>query len=154
MHQFDRDPASVANVIKAIVFIGSLYMLDPTSQSHRVDLETAALNDLPPNGFNVQCLLLFAAALEWSGEQDYGRIMLDRAKSMALDIGMQSREFAAANGLGCAALEESWRRTWWELYIIDSIFAGIRHLSTFDLWHVDCSTALPCEEDVYIQGVS
>lgn len=152
--QFDKDPASVTDLIKVIAFIGSLYMFDPSSQGYRAAVESAIAKGLPQDGFSVQCLLLFAGALEWSGEQDYAQSMLDKAKSMALNIGIQFRSYAQEHGQGCLVLEESWRRTWWELYIIDAIFAGTRHLPTFELWHVDYDAGLPCDEMVYIHGVS
>ncbi len=122
--QFDEDPTSVADVIKSIAFVGSLYLLDPASQGYRAAVGTAIAEGLPRNGFSVQCLLLFAAALEWSGEQDYANTTLIEAKSMALGIGMQSRRFAREQGQQCTVLEESWRRTWWELYFFDAMFGG------------------------------
>ncbi|KID65270.1 C6 zinc finger domain-containing protein, partial [Metarhizium hybridum] len=152
VNQFDKDPSSVAHVIKAMAFIGALYIPNSASQAYRAAIETAIANHLPRNGFTVQCLLLYAGALEWSGEQDYARSILDKAKSMALDIGLQSRRFARAHSDGCLVLAESWRRTWWELYIIDAIFGGIGHLPTFALWHAEYDADLPCEEMDYIQG--
>ncbi|KAK2594458.1 hypothetical protein QQS21_007804 [Conoideocrella luteorostrata] len=149
---FDRDPLSVTNVIKAIAFIGSLYIRDAASPEYRAAVEVAITKGLPHNGFSVQCLLLFAGALEWSGEQDKAASVLRDTKSMALGIKMNSQSFASKNGQRWAILEDSWRRTWWELYIIDSIFAGIRHLPTFDLWNEEGDVDLPCEEMDYVKG--
>lgn len=154
LQQFDADSASVEHILKAISFVGSLYMLDPASHGYRAAVESDVANGLPRTGFSVQCLLLFAGALEWSGEQDFALATLNKAKSLALEIGLNSQSFAHEHGQGCTILEESWRRTWWELYIIDAIFAGTRHSSTFDLWHTEYDACLPCEEMAYDRGVS
>ncbi|XP_044717710.1 C6 zinc finger domain-containing protein [Hirsutella rhossiliensis] len=51
-----------------------------------------------------------------------------------------------------AVLEESWRRTWWELYVVDALFAGIRHWPTFSMWTVDADVDLPGEEVCYTES--
>lgn len=49
-------------------------------------------------------------------------------------------------------LEESWRRTWWELYFLDGLLAGIQQRESFKLWSVECTVPLPCEEAEYMKG--
>lgn len=51
-------------------------------------------------------------------------------------------------------LEESWRRTGWDLYIIDGMITGGRRESNFVLFDVAADVLLPCEEDEYLSGVS
>jgi hypothetical protein len=66
---------------------------------------------------------------------------------------MCSKSFAIANGEGCLVLEESWRRTWWFLYVTDGIFAGISHCLTFALRDIQADVDLPCEEATYQLGI-
>jgi hypothetical protein len=72
---------------------------------------------------------------------------------MALEIKMNSKEFATENGEGNPVLEECWRRTWWGLFVVDGTFAGIRHQASFTCWTVVTNTDLPCEEREYSRGV-
>jgi hypothetical protein len=79
---------------------------------------------------------------------------MDAAIRIALDLTMFRRRFAVENGEGDAVLEESWRRTWWQVYISDAIFAAIRREAAFPTREVDVSVELPCEEEDYETGVS
>jgi hypothetical protein len=77
------------------------------------------------------------------------------AVDMALELGMNRQEFSVNNGEGCNVLEESWRRTWWELYVIDGLLAAIHQRNTFRLYNIPTDVPLPCEEvDYFITGVS
>ncbi|KAL7809280.1 hypothetical protein V8C26DRAFT_412156 [Trichoderma gracile] len=134
-----------------IAFIGSKYIHDSLSSEYRQGAERVLSEQLVPNGFNVQALMLLALTLEWSGENERAATTLEQAKTLGLEAGMQNREFAADHGYGDEVLEESWRRTWWELYVTDALFAGIRHLPTFTLWQVDADVDIPCEEEQYIE---
>ena len=152
--QVDRDPASVADLLPAMALVGSLYLRDGRSSSYRQGVEQALCQQLPPTGFSVQALMLFALVLEWSGENERAESTLGQAKSLALSIQRNQRPFATRHGQGIPVMEECWRRTWWELYVIDALFAGIRHQPTFDLWNVDTDVDLPGEEADYIEAVS
>ena len=152
---FSHPAAAVANLTLAMRLIGSRYLAEEmSSATHRNALELAVANGLPQSAFSVQTLLLYALSLEFCGEQDLSQNVLDDAKSMALAIGMHMQSFATRHSEGCQVLAECWRRTWWDLYVVDGTFAGIRHLPTFSLWHVDANVGLPCEELDYVQMVS
>ncbi|OTA07350.1 Zn2Cys6 transcriptional regulator [Trichoderma parareesei] len=153
MSQSERTAGVSYGLALIIAFIGSKYMHDSLSGEYRQGAERALSEQLVPNGFNVQALMLLALALEWSGESERAAAILEQAKTLGLEAGMQSRNFAADHGCGDKVLEESWRRTWWELYVTDALFAGIRHLPTFTLWQVDADVDIPCEEEQYIEGV-
>lgn len=98
------------------------------------------------NGYLVQAKLLFAVTLHAHNERQTAREVLDSAIQLALDLGMSRTQFAADNGDGSQSLEESWRRTWWELYVVDGMFAALDQQTSFRLHSVDCNLALPCEE--------
>jgi hypothetical protein len=66
---------------------------------------------------------------------------------------MNRQEYAGQNGEHNPVLEESWRRTWWSLYITDCLFAGIRGESKFALRTIASTVDLPCEECLYNNGV-
>lgn len=159
-HQFltqrlQTNSASLQHLLPVMEFIGSLFAQGATKEVLRARAESALLrDDLPGTGFTVQALLIFAIVVHSCNEFVYARGILDRAAQRALEINMQSKSFATANGEGCVVLEESWRRTWWYLYVTDGIFAGIRHCLTFPLYEIDADVDLPCEEVNYQTGVS
>jgi hypothetical protein len=105
-------------------YIGSLYAPEISSDTYR---EAALLQldqpFLPPNGFTVQTFLLTAIALHLEDKPDLARTILDKAIFMAVELGMNSLDFA--NFETDPILAESWRRTYWGLYTTDSSFAGI-----------------------------
>jgi hypothetical protein len=79
---------------------------------------------LPPSGFTVQVLLLTAIIIHSEDHFEQARMLLDKAIFLALKLRMNSRTFA--NMERDPVLAESWRRTWWFLYVTDSTFAGFR----------------------------
>lgn len=128
--RLDSDPESLKYLYSVMQYIGSLYAPEVSSS----ELKDMALNqldlpNLPPNGFTVQALMLMAIATHGDDEFDLGRSILDRAIYMALEIRMNSRTFA--NMERDPVLAESWRRTYWGLYVTDSTCARIRQGSNF-----------------------
>ncbi|KAL7966111.1 hypothetical protein HDV63DRAFT_413380 [Trichoderma sp. SZMC 28014] len=150
--QFESNPDFSGQLFLMITFIGSLYIHDLQSIEYKRQAEESFDLALSPNGFTVQALLLLSLTLEWTGENERAAAILEKAKNMALEIGMQHQTFASRHGRGEKALEESWRRTWWELFVADAMFAGIRHLPTFTLWGIDTDVDIPCEEELYVSG--
>lgn len=132
--QLGRDAGSLDHLILMLNAIGSCY-----SRQH---LDVFLPHDMSPSVFNVQALILRALFAEWNGEDDAADI-LQRGKEMALKIGLNRRSFAAEEEN--PVLAETWRRTWWELYIVDAFFAGIRHLPTFNLFSVETDVELPVD---------
>jgi hypothetical protein len=143
-------------LISVMRYIGSLFagsnLSSQLSQLARKAISEAQ-NDLS-NPFMVQCHLIYSIALFWCGDKTQSREHMDAAIRTALDLTMFRRQFAVDNGEGDAVLEESWRRTWWQVYITDAIFAAIRREAAFPTREVDASVELPCEEEGYEAGVS
>jgi hypothetical protein len=133
--------------------IGSLY--SPLSQQHHERIAGRVTHGSDPlqDAFSVQCLLINAIALYWCGEEQSSREEMDLAVTIALSISMQSRNFATTHGMGIPALEESWRRTWWQLCIVDAYYAAMLHSISPLLIRSDITTKLPCEEAEYETGV-
>lgn len=149
-----KDPGAIASLKSAMELIGSHYEHRVLDKSSRLALEQCLSKRLAPSVFQVQALMLYALVLEWSGDCPDAERILSKSKSMALDMDLHRRVFADKHGRGDSVLQESMRRTWYELYILDSLFAGIRHLPTFELHSVDFDVDLPCEESDYISLVS
>lgn len=111
--------------------IGSLYAPDIDSAEPRsLAMQQLHLaSSMPPNGFTVKVLLLAAIATRAEDEFDEARSILGRATRLALSLGMNSGTFA--NIERDPVMRESWRRTYWLMYVTDSNSAGIRRQPSF-----------------------
>lgn len=134
---------------------GSLYLEKVDAQAKAALLEDARrLVDLPPvrDGFLLQALMVLIVALDGNCRQEEARGLLERAEQLALEIHLNTHAFATTYGRGLPVLEESWRRTWWDLFIIDGMIAGVHQATNFNLYDVPADVDLPCEELEYISG--
>ncbi|PGH08480.1 hypothetical protein AJ79_05969 [Helicocarpus griseus UAMH5409] len=153
MVRMEANGKSLEAVAAVMRYIGSLCGQYPSPDSFKSLSDNLLFStQLPKNGFSVQALMLCSIATHWNNDKVRAREILDIASSLALDIGMHSRHFAYQHGEGSPILEESWRRTWWLLYVVDSLYAGIRHAPNFALWSVDTDVELPCEEEEFRSG--
>lgn len=156
MKRLERDDAKeMESLVTAIGFIGLCYSSPAKAESAIVATTSLLLeNELPKTGFTVQALLLFSLALTFYSKRDRGRSALSIAVDLALELGMNWDSYATVYGEGCPVLQESWRRTWWGLYITDATLAANHNATTFKLWGVATDVSLPCEEIDYSRGVS
>ncbi|KFY69115.1 hypothetical protein V496_00494 [Pseudogymnoascus sp. VKM F-4515 (FW-2607)] len=151
--RLQTDSASLENILPVMEFIGSLFAKSSAKRAMQDRAERLLMSEsLPTNGFSVQALLTFSAAVHSCDEFTIARDILDRAIRMALSIDMNTEAFAVSNGEGSPVLAESWRRTWWYLYLTDSIFSAIRHCPTFALRDVKSYVNIPCEDVDYNSG--
>ncbi|GKU11633.1 unnamed protein product [Fusarium langsethiae] len=134
--------------------IGNLYDAQEWSSSLQNEIESRISQLSSSDPVQVQCRLLYSIALFWSSHTTESREQVDIAINVALEMGMHKREFASACGAGDVVLIESWRRTWWMLYIVDAYYAGTLGTMSFKAFHVEATVPLPCEEDEYESGIS
>lgn len=151
--RFRANETHLRHLMITMDYIGSLYSQGASYQTcQRQKVEEALQPDLAPsNGFTLQALLIFAIAMQSSREFDVAKAGLDQAVNLALRLGMNTEAYAQEHSDGDRVLAESWRRTWWSLYVVSAIFAAIRYDLQFALYNVDCDTGLPCDEADYEQ---
>lgn len=77
---------------------------------------------IPEDGFKVQALILLTLTSYARFERDVGNRALTAAIDLALRIGLNSNSFAYNQN---PVFQESWRRTWWELYTITGLISLI-----------------------------
>jgi len=152
-----KTPALKLTVLLPVMrYVASIYsQLAPTENFHR-EAEAALFSSSHPSPakdpFTVQALLLFCIGLHGCNEPDRAAQVKDIAVDLALELGMNHSGFTAPQSPdpNIQVLEESYRRTWWELYYIDGLLATLHPASsTFRLWNVECTVPLPCEESLY-----
>lgn len=92
--------------------------------------------------------------LFWYDHTGDAKREMDAAVRLAVDLQMFFRGFAVEHGAQDAVLQESWRRTWWALCLMDVYYAGTLGLTKFDVLDIETTVDLPCEEQGYESGVS
>ncbi|KAL7908409.1 hypothetical protein GGI35DRAFT_61085 [Trichoderma velutinum] len=102
--------------------------------------------------FMVQCRILYSVALFWYGYKKEAKDEMDTAARLALGLEMFRCQFATEQGGEDLVLQESWRRTWWMLYIVNGYYAGTVGTLEFALIDVEATVELPCEEFEYESG--
>lgn len=154
--RLEWDAASVQLVLMVMEYIGSHYDPRESPDARRQAAHNILTNaaELPPTAFTVQALMLYAMALHFSDEYQAADDFLDKAMDVALRLEMNRQPFARAYGEGDPILEESWRRTYWTLYLMDVMFAVISHRTSHRLRNVISDVDLPGGDREYEFGVS
>jgi hypothetical protein len=152
------DPNASEILLPVLLYIGSIFTHSIPSEP-LADIALQTINSVRARGgyanpYYVQALTLYCIAVYWSNEPERGRELLDEAIQIAVSLGMHQAGFASQYGQGDPVLEESWRRTWWFVYITDAHIAGSTHSYPTTTGKVQISVGLPCEEDLYEAGVS
>ncbi|KJZ69919.1 hypothetical protein HIM_10704 [Hirsutella minnesotensis 3608] len=142
-------------LLAAIRWVGSIYI--DVERSVRDSMLEEAFRlvydpQRPRDGFLVQAMVLLIVGLDGSCQNDKAREILNDVERLALEIDLNTRPFATLHGQGIPVLEESWRRTWWDLFVVDGMVAGLHRVTNFLLFDVPVDVALPCEEQQYLSA--
>jgi hypothetical protein len=153
------EPETLQLLVLVMQCIGAIFAVGPLSSNSpvtRVEDFLACFRRRQSSftGFDVQAVLLFSISVYWCDEITQGLKFLDEAIRMALELGMNQKSFSAQYGQKDPVLEESWRRTWWMIYIADAHIAGSTHTYPLRTIHIPVTVDMPCEEYNYESGVS
>lgn len=135
-----------------VQFIGSHYSASQSGDPLRIQTARALKDSSERTAFMVQARLLFAIAVHARGEPNEGLAMLQDAIELAISLGMNTKLFSSSNGGSIPCLEESFRRTWWELFVVEGIMSAIHRRSTMKTTTVASEVLLPCEDSTYTDG--
>ncbi|KAH7027637.1 uncharacterized protein B0I36DRAFT_141218 [Microdochium trichocladiopsis] len=148
---FDADSDSYQFLLGAIKFCGSKFAGESASEQLRESAFTAACGPLPMTPQSVQGLLLLSIVACGDALFEHHAGWLDRALSIAMDIGMHQKSFA--DSASDAVLAESFRRTWYILFVQQSQRLMKHSQSKVDAADIEHNVDLPCEEWEYDSGV-
>ncbi|KAK8115232.1 hypothetical protein PG999_007301 [Apiospora kogelbergensis] len=142
-------------LLAAMRWTGSLYF-DVGGPTRATFLDEALrlvyAADAAKDAFLVQAMVILLIGLDGSCENDKARDLLSDVERIAIEIGLYQRAYATNHGQGDAVLEESLRRTWWDLFVVDGMVAGVHRQTNFLLFDIVADVALPCEEHEYLSG--
>ncbi|GAB7358608.1 hypothetical protein MBLNU230_g3839t1 [Neophaeotheca triangularis] len=102
--------------------------------------------------YRVQALVLYAIFLHSLQQPKEAVLCITRAANIAIQLGMNEPSFARTNAANSALVEESLRRTWWELYTVDVYISAIHRNPTLATAGANPLPLLPCAQSVYEEG--
>lgn len=152
-----QDPSrqhGLVPLVAALRFMGNIYNAREWSIPLKDDVEASLSLLSPCDPIQVQCRILYSVALFWYDYKAEAKSQMDRAAELAIDLQMFRAEFAVSQGADDLVQRESWRRTWWMLYIFDAYYAGTLGTMNFRVMDIDMTVELPCDESDYESGVS
>ncbi|KAE8421565.1 hypothetical protein BDV36DRAFT_247720 [Aspergillus pseudocaelatus] len=142
-----RIPPYITGIMR---YIGAHYYPDVRFKEEFRPAAYTVLSDVTPrDGFKVQGLLLLAIIEHAHGQEENAHMKIQMAIDLALELGMNRSSFALINSEGNSVLAESWRRTFWELYVVDGLLAAMRDQSSYRLFPQKADVRLPCAEELY-----
>lgn len=146
---------NIEHLLAAMKWVGSLYIEIGPARATFFE-ETMRLlyaPETPQDGFLVQAMIIAIVGLDGCRQNEKARDLLSDVERIAIALGLYTRPFAATHGCGNPRLEESWRRTWWDLFVVDGMIAGVHRQTNFLLYQFAADVGLPCEEHEYLSGV-
>ncbi|KAB8208548.1 hypothetical protein BDV34DRAFT_222629 [Aspergillus parasiticus] len=143
-------PPYLDHVIK---FIGSHFTPAASSENYRPNVMSSVMEQ-DSCIEKLQALLLLAIVLHSRNERPEAGDCLATAVNIAFELGLNNQSYAATMSEGDPVREESLRRTWWELYIIENMLTalGLQRVARTGL--IPLEVGLPCEERIYQDGLA
>lgn len=141
--------SSMRELLSVMQCIGSSYGESSSRRECLGDEQTVDVVD----GFVVQTTLLMALAKSMCAERAASETLLEKAIEQARVIGMHTKAFADIAAENDPVLAESWRRTWWMLYLADQNFSVIRYDFITSIYDTDHDVDIPCDDLNYCSTV-
>lgn len=133
-------------------FIGAHYTPAASSELYRPTVVSNVV-DQEDTVEKVQALLLLAVVLHSRNERPEAGECLAKAVDLAFHLGLNRKDFAETMSGGDSVREECLRRTWWELFFIEGMLTALGVRQSFTMSMVPLEVPLPCEEQIYRDGL-
>ncbi|KAF2827486.1 hypothetical protein CC86DRAFT_290224 [Ophiobolus disseminans] len=148
-----NDNHGMEELLLAMQYAGSIYApWTPSEPYFKTALQSLTSPNLAHTPFNVQALMLFALARYHFNMKEEGQKLLELAVSIAVELRMNEKCFAQVYGESNPVLEESWRRTYYLLYIADQNLAIVSNSAFYTLGKISNTVDLPCDDEYYNAG--
>lgn len=150
LHRIAPIPPCLQAVMR---FIGAHYTLEPSADLYR-DVAVSELTAAgEPSFYKVQALLLFSIVLHARNERADSIESFAAAVDLAFGMGMNRASFVSTVGGNDPVKVESLRRTWWELYTVDSMLCAFDQMPSKISNNTLMDVPLPCDELSYSAGI-
>lgn len=137
---------------QVIKFVGSHFTPAANSEVYRPTVKSSVMEQ-DGSVEKAQALLLLAIVLHSRNERAEAGECLAVAVELTFQLGLHRSEAAVAMGGGDPVREETLRRTWWEMFIIEGMLTALGVQRVFRCNSVPLEVALPCEERIYQSGL-
>ncbi|KAL4806788.1 hypothetical protein BDV18DRAFT_138225 [Aspergillus unguis] len=144
-----RVPPFLEQVIK---FIGAHFTPAASSETYRPSI-IEIVQEQEGSIQKVQALLLLAIVLHSRNERTQAGECLVEAVDLAFEFGLHTRDAVTTLSEGDPLKAECFRRTWWELFIIEGMLTALGLQPTPRTHSVPLEVPLPCEERIYQDGL-
>lgn len=145
----NRVPPFLEQVIK---FIGAHFTSAASSETYRPTI-METVEEQEGSMEKLQALLLLAIVLHSRNERTQAGKCIVASVDLAFEFGLHTRNSIIAMGEGDPLTEECFRRTWWELFIIEGMLTALGLQPTPRTHSVALEVPLPCEERIYQDGL-
>ncbi|RJE24377.1 transcription factor [Aspergillus sclerotialis] len=142
-------PPYLDHVIK---FIGSHFTPAANSEVYRPTVKSSVMEQ-DGTVEKAQALLLLAIVLHSRNERAEAGECLAVAVELTFQLGLNRSDAAITMGGGDPVREESLRRTWWEMFIIEGMLTALGVQRVFRCNSVPLEVPLPCEDRIYQNGL-
>lgn len=148
------DRSSIPFFLEQVIkFIGSHFTPAASSETYRPTVVSSVMEQ-ERSIEKVQALLLLAIVLHSRNERPEAGECLSMAVDLAFELGLHQADCATKMGGGDPLREESLRRTWWELVVVEGMLTALGVQNTFHTAAIPLEVALPCEERVFEDGLA
>ncbi|KAE8377614.1 hypothetical protein BDV26DRAFT_263337 [Aspergillus bertholletiae] len=138
-------------LIDVVQFI-SLHYLSSSNVPNRTNQLRMDVLEADGSMEKVQALLLLSIIMHARTQPREAKECLGQAIALSLNLGLHCREFSDVLEIQNPVRAESARRTWWEIFIIDTLLAAVQVDGALQLTVETPNLPLPCEMDEYQDG--
>ncbi|OOG00669.1 hypothetical protein ASPCADRAFT_202493 [Aspergillus carbonarius ITEM 5010] len=149
LYRSQTPPPFLEHVIK---FIGTHFTPAASSDVYRPSVMSSVMAQ-EGSIEKLQALVLLAIVLHSRNERAEAGECVTTAVNLAFELGLHTQGFARMMSDGDPVREESLRRTWWELFIIEGMLTALGVQGAFRCNSVPLEVPLPCEERIYQDGL-
>jgi hypothetical protein len=143
-----------AHLELALQYIGSFYVIGGNPEVFQAALLNVMHSSTPKDLFVLQAMLLMSIGLHMSGKEQDSAHAMHTTVTAAMELGLNFRSYGRSHGPMPPLMEECLRRTWWEIFVCDGMFAGVNPCYSVHLRDVLTDMDFPLEDEEYLSGVS
>lgn len=137
-------------LIDVVEGIGSVFLSPPGGPVRVAELLTAVTDSIP-SVERVQAYLLLSILSHAVCLPNQARECIGHAIEGSLELGLHRREFSDV--IESPVQAESVRRTWWEIFVVDTLLAAVQAGGTLQFTLETPDLPLPCDDHGY-SGIS
>lgn len=134
-------------LVSLVEYVGLHYLVNQVPD--RTSSLRAAVQDAEPSLAKVQALLLLSIILHARLHPTEARECMAQTIQCSLELGLHCRGFSDSLEAQNPICAESARRTWWEIFIIDTLLAAVQVEGSLQFTLETPDVPLPCEQEDY-----